>query len=305
MRSPKCAARTRLLARGRARAALWYARTMQHARSLLPVCALCVTACTFEPSRLAGDPAPPPDAGAAADAATPDAAIITPPDAIVTPPDAAVDAGPRPFCDAADPELVGCFRFEDTTDDASGAALSISATDVGFDQGISGRAAVFTAESELRIAETAALDVGALTIEMWVRPDALPADPARAALLDNSGQYSVFVFGGATVRCSGNGEIRLGDVLTVGAWTHVACVHDGQSITLYIDGVARLTGAAGALSPAGTGGSNIGSDNPGGDDDFIGRIDELRIFRRARTADEVCEAAGCTAPAAAASPPSR
>jgi hypothetical protein len=271
-------------------------------RTVAGLClSVALAACAFEPSPLIGGPgpSPAPDAAGAGDATASDAAPSPAPDAALAPgPDAAAaDAGPpAAFCDPADPELVGCFRFEDTTDDASGAALGVTATAVGFDQGVSGRAAVFTVASALHVAETPALDLGALTIEMWVRPDALPADPARAGLFDNSGQYSVFVFGDATVRCSGNGEVRLAGVLSVGVWTHVACVHDGQSITLFVDGMARVMGPAGALDTTSGSGSNISSDNPGGGDDFIGRIDELRIWSRARTPEEICAAAGCTTP---------
>ena len=197
-------------------------------------------------------------------------------------------------CDPTDSALVGCFRFEDTMDDGSGVGLDVSAEGVGFDQGVSGRAAAFTAASALSIAETPVLDVDAFTIEAWVRPDALPVAPDRAGLFDNDGQYGVFLFGGATVRCSGNGEAQQGGVLTVGAWTHVACVHDGETITLYIGGQVRATGVAGPPDTDGDSGSNIGGNNPGGNDDFIGRIDELRIWSRARTPDELYQAAGGT-----------
>jgi len=254
-----------------------------------------LAACAFEPSHLVGgpEPTPSPDAAGAVDAAAPGAPV----DATATGDAAAPDAGPpAAFCDPGDPALVGCFRFEDTASDASGAGLNVSASGVGFDQGVSGRAAVITAASALHLDEAPTLDFGAFTIEMWVRPDELPADPARAALFDNDGQYSVFIFGGATVRCSGNGEVRQGGALTVGTWTHVACVHDGQSVTLYIDGQARLTGPAGPPSSDGGNGSNIAGNSPGGDDDFLGRIDELRIWNRARTPAEVCEAADCPAP---------
>jgi hypothetical protein len=267
---------------------------MQHARSLFLACALCASACRFEPAPLTGapGPSPAPDAAAASDATAPGA---VPDAAIDTGPDAAVDAGPpAAFCDRADPALVGCFRFDDVTNDASGAGLPVSAVNVDFDQGVSGRAAVFSADSSLHITETPALDVSAVTMEMWVRPDALPVDPARAGLFDNSGQYGIFVLDGATVRCTGGGGQALqAGALTAGVWTHVACVHDGQGITLYIDGTVAATDSAGPLGTASSEGSNIGGDNPDGDDDFLGRIDELRIWSRARTAAEVCEAAGC------------
>ena len=142
--------------------------------------------------------------------------------------------------------------------------------------------------------ETSDLDLDAVTVEMWVRPDALPPTAqARTGLFDNDGQYSVFLFGDGTVHCLASGEIEAVG-LAVGTWTHVACVHNGLSVTLYIDGAALATALAGPLGLM-PNGSNIGSNSPDGNDRFIGRIDELRIFRRARTPDELCEAAGCAA----------
>lgn len=268
-------------------------------RTLGGLCLVCaLAACAFEPSHLTGGHEPPPSPGAPdASAPAPDAAPALDAPLATAPDAAAADAGPpAAFCDPLDPALVGCFRFEDTTADASGAGLNVSASGVGFDQGVNGRAAVITAASALHLAETPALDFGAFTIEMWARPDALPVDPARAGLFDNDGQYSVFLFGGATVRCSGNGEVRQAGVLAVGSWTHVACVHDGQSITLYIDGEVRATGPATPPNVGGGNGSNIAGDSPGGNDDFLGRIDDLRIWSRARTPEEVCATAGCALP---------
>jgi hypothetical protein len=260
-------------------------------RTFAGLCLSCaLAACTFEPSRLDGDPgpSPAPDASSAVDAAASDAPPIAEPDAS-TP-----DAGPpaAPLCDPADPALVGCFGFEDATGDASGSALAVSAVNVGFDQGVSGRAAVFTAASVLRLPETSDLDLAAVTVEMWVRPDALPVGAARAGLFDNDGQYSVFLFGGATVRCLATSEVEAAGVLSVGTWTHVACVHDGLSVTLYIDGSLRATVPAGPLGQM-FNGSNIGGNSPDGSDHFVGRIDELRIWSRARTSGELCEAAAC------------
>jgi hypothetical protein len=261
---------------------------MQHARSLSLVCALYAAGCAFEPALLTGGPALSPGPDAARPVIELDAGA-----ADARPADAALPADV--FCDAGDAALVGCFRFEDTVDDGSGAALDVSESGAIFDLGMHGRALVITAGSTLHVAETAALDVGAFTIEMWVRPDALPTGSARAGLFDNDGQYSVFILDDATVRCSGSGEARQSGVLAIGTWTHVACVHDGDEITLYIDGQDRVTGSVNAPSSGSGNGSNIGGNSPDGGDEFLGRIDELRIWNRARTAGEVCAAAGCVA----------
>jgi len=249
-----------------------------------------MTACTFEPAgSLPGpDATSPPDPPGTAPDATPQQM-----------PDARpVDALPpvEAFCDPDDASLVGCFAFEDTAESQSGAGLVVSESDLVYAEGVRGRALDTRSQGALHIEETAALDFDAFTIEMWVHPDQLPTGSGRASLFDNDGQYSVFVFENAAVRCSGNGEVRPEGALAAGTWTHVACVHDGQSVTLYIDGQSRATGPAGLPPRNGGEGSNIAGNSPSGGDRFAGRIDELRIWSRARTAAEICATAGCTVP---------
>ena len=265
---------------------------MQHARSLYLVCTLCASACTFEPSPLTGGPGPaPPDASGpdAAPAPGPDAALAPAPDA--APADAELPAAE--LCDPADLALIGCFAFDDDTGDASSAGLLVTASGVTFDQGMRGRALVTTDQSSVTIAETPALDVSAVTVEMWVRPGQVPGS-GRAGIFDNDGQYGLFLEPGGTVRCSdGSRAVTVGGALAVDVWTHVACTHDGQTITVYIDGQPLGVGAGNRLNTGGGNGSRVGSNSPGGDP-FSGRIDELRIWNRLRTPDEICAAAGCT-----------
>ena len=248
-----------------------------------------MAACTFSPVAPVG-PFPDPDAATA----PADAALRPAVDARAA--DASAPPAEDPLCDPADTALIGCFAFEDTAESQSGAGLVVTASGLVYGEGIRGRALDTRLQGALHIEETPALDFDAFTIEMWVHPDALPTGAGRAGLFDNDGQYSVFIFQNAGVRCSGSGSVLPEGVLATGTWTHLACVHDGQSVTLHVNGEARATGPAGPPPRGAINGSNVAGDSPNGNDRFVGRIDELRIWNRARTAAEVCAAARCAPP---------
>ncbi|MFG0316457.1 MAG: LamG-like jellyroll fold domain-containing protein, partial [Planctomycetota bacterium JB042] len=77
--------------------------------------------------------------------------------------------------------------------------------------------------------------------------------------------------------------------LVPGVWTHVAAVYDGQTMTLYRDAVpVGVLPKQGALATDPTVGVAIGNQPPGaGARPFDGRIDELRIYSRALSPEEV------------------
>lgn len=76
-----------------------------------------------------------------------------------------------------------------------------------------------------------------------------------------------------------------GPVATLNAWNHIACVLDGNSVKLYLNGY--MWESTLAITPSIVPGPlNIGcTDNPGRN--FNGRIDEVRIWNTARTIDEI------------------
>jgi hypothetical protein len=71
-----------------------------------------------------------------------------------------------------------------------------------------------------------------------------------------------------------------------GSWHHVAVVHSGSTATFYKDGVANGTVSAGALNTTTTTPLSIGSWN-GVTSNFAGTIDEVTVWNRALSADEI------------------
>jgi hypothetical protein len=87
-------------------------------------------------------------------------------------------------------------------------------------------------------------------------------------------------------------EVTTG-IFSENEWHHVAGVYDGKEIALYIDGekVAKLA-ASGEMIPS-TGPLSLGAkwNDPGDPGDYWkGKIDELAVFNRGLTADEIKEA---------------
>lgn len=244
-----------------------------------------VASCSFDPS--GGSPADTTDArvvdaqpGADADPSAPDARP-------------GPDANAAAFCDPADPTLVVCYRFEGDAVDGSMYGNDATAVDASFSAGVSGDALVTTAASNVAVASSSGLDVAALTMEMWLRPAAIPGD--RAGLLDNSGQYRLFLHSGGRIRCRVTGGAELftaNDAVTQGQFTHVACTYDGAVMRIYIDGTESTSLPFVGSIPTGGGSLTIAQNNPSGDN-LEGALDSLRMWSRIRTPAEICEAAGC------------
>lgn len=239
--------------------------------------------------------------GALIDGAMPDATL---PDAAM--PDAAQpDAFVPPDLCAPDVDLVGCYKFELSAQavqpyDDSGRGNHGQAANVSFPAGRTGQAMSVGGASSVRVPDSASLDgvSAAFTLEMWVRTRTMPGASARAGLADHDSQWGLFALPNGVVRCY-LGIATLDSTpgaLVADTWRHIACRYDGQTASIFVNGVSVASMAAtGVLATAGTVGIAIGQNSPAGDP-FDGLIDSLRIWKRARAPKEICQAAeapGC------------
>jgi hypothetical protein len=237
---------------------------------------LTLAACRFDPGGL----------GAA------DARVIADADA------ADVDAADSPPCATSD-DLIGCWRFEspDPTlvDDESPANNDGVASGGGRESRPGGGSALLlSASSDVAIPDSVSLDVtGPITIELWLRADTIPA-AGRAGVIDHNGQWGLFLAPGGQLRCVMPPVTATDLVVTPGVWTHIACVYDLQTVQLYQDGVAAANPppATTAINTAPVDGIHIGEDSPGGGDQLLGAVDDVRIWRTARTAAEIAGGGG-------------
>jgi Concanavalin A-like lectin/glucanases superfamily len=237
------------------------------------LCGLC--ACSFDPHGTEPEELP-------ADASAP----------IDAPVDARVAA---PFCDPTNPDLIACYRFEDPAapvhDESMYANEGTASAVVSLDGPPGhGQAIGFVPTSVASVPDAPSLNcTTSITMELWVRPHSLPA--TRSGLLDNDGQYGLFLGPDGSVRCAISSTVPIALSLKLDQWTHVACTYDGQAIRLYQDGkLASTTMTSVVLGTGSMNGMRLGMNSP--DNDVLdGAIDDVRLWRVARSDAQICAAA--------------
>jgi len=150
----------------------------------------------------------------------------------------------------------------------------------------------------------ASLDIaGPISIALWIRPDA--EDPegqgtetapmAKAMSGVSPWNWQVrYGWGGPTpymsftFNTSPRAWASVGQNLTQGEWSHIACSHDGETLKCYLNGVETDSTPMGAIA-TGEAPVLIGSDGWGCD--WIGAIDDVRIYDVGLSGDEILDIA--------------
>lgn len=127
------------------------------------------------------------------------------------------------------------------------------------------------------------------TIEAWIKPT--QANDSAVLSKFSGGGYMMW-FNNATVVNYINGSKAIGiSNIVNGLWHHVAMTWDGINQAIYVDGV-REGDLTLHTTPPSTGGSLLlGSYNPS-QFNFIGNIDEVKVYNYARSQDEILTDAG-------------
>lgn len=145
------------------------------------------------------------------------------------------------------------------------------------------------------------LDIlGPIALSLWIRPDADDPEgngtetaPMAKAMNGMSPSWSWQVRYGwnspqptmaFTFNTSPRAWAYVGQNLEQGEWHHIACSHDGETLTAYLNGAATESTPMGAIASSSTP-ILIGSDGWG--DDWIGGIDEVKVFNRALSPGEI------------------
>jgi hypothetical protein len=139
-----------------------------------------------------------------------------------------------------------------------------------------------------------------ITIAVWIRPESFSTGDARivskatgTAEQQHYWMLSTIDNGEVTLRfrlrTGGTTTTLIADdgVLEENVWSHAAAVYDGAEMTLYLNGTAvGSTGKSGSVDINEEVAVNVGR-NPDGSKYFDGMIDEVRVYSRALSTDEL------------------
>lgn len=134
-----------------------------------------------------------------------------------------------------------------------------------------------------------------LTIEAWVKYGTISEFP-RIVGKDRSTAYSLRINWAGKIELAGKfGGVMQGNNLfsttgfSSGQWTHIAATYDGQIIRYYINGQPAGTATPNPAGPLSINNSPlyIGAESPGGSYPFPGDIDEVRVWNRVLSEQEI------------------
>jgi len=201
------------------------------------------------------------------------------------------------LCDDTQMALRACYDFEnaDSGTLSDGSMYANDGTTVGLtlESGPFGSAARGSASAEISVPDSATLDiVGTITFEAWVRVDSLP-ESGRDGILDNDGQYSLMLYADQGLRCNAAGANLFFAPVVTTEWFHVACVHDGDDLSMWIDGAMTDSAPSNGSLPAGNMlPMSLADTSPGFTEPMDGLLGGVRVWNVARSASELAEAAG-------------
>jgi len=189
-----------------------------------------------------------------------------------------------------------------TAHDLSGNGNTGTVTGTTIDDGVFGKARNFDGVDDyVNCGSDASLSItSAITLEAWVKLDTWPASDMSATIImkpytshvdpyydyalrvDDSGKAALTVVVG-----SWGGAELLGGSVSTGNWHHLVGTFDGTNMRLYIDhGLIDTLSNPGSINSSGMD-LNIGRRGTLDDSFSDGLIDEVRIYSRALTADEI------------------
>ena len=155
------------------------------------------------------------------------------------------------------------------------------------------------ANDYIAVPNSPSLDISGtgLTLTMWINPTAAGGDSVVLGKFWNTTmtapyyQYGLELVGGTTPNfqvgtTSGVLSASMGSALALNQWSHLALVFNGSQVQYFVNGVLLTTAPLPATITARGNSLQVGADN-NISQFFNGSLDEVRIYNRALTAQEV------------------
>ena len=199
--------------------------------------------------------------------------------------------------------LVAAYGFNEgsgtSVSDLSGAGNSgVAAGTAWSGSGKYGTALSFNGTSStVTIPDSSSLDLSSgMTIEAWINPTALGADASswRTVVLKEQPAGMAYALYANNGSARPTGQVNIGGEqsaagvaqLPLNTWTHLAVTYDGASLKLYMNGLqvafkAQSGSILGSSGPLRIGGNAVWGEY------FAGLIDEVRIYDRALSREEI------------------
>jgi PKD repeat protein len=127
-----------------------------------------------------------------------------------------------------------------------------------------------------------------ISIAGWVKPNGAPSD--WSGLFTHPSATGLIITSGGQLGCLWNDaewDWQTGVVLPASKWSHVALVIDATQTTIYLNGVPVSQAAAHTAIDFSNSDFYIGSDRGRSDRNFNGEMDEVVMYNRAITQDEI------------------
>jgi hypothetical protein len=207
---------------------------------------------------------------------------------------AVLTVNPLPPCDPAPSGLVSWWAGEGNTLDQISGNNGTLVGGVSYGSGEVGQAFQFSAEGDQVCVPTSGFPIGTndRTIECWVNINSfIPGEGADFAFYgannENGGSYMLGAYSDQRLFFSQWGSGIFGPVLTANQWYHVAVTSEGTNTTLYLNGTNVASGNIPFNTPAGTQLFIGGIDYQFATYQMIGLIDEVSIYDRALSSNEI------------------
>lgn len=220
----------------------------------------------------------------------PDTALL-PDVAIEAKRDGAADTGGVPLvgpgCDPNNGDLLFCLAFEGAARDLSANAVVVTG-EPSLMAGPDGLAYWVKNAVGLQTPAVSSFVSERLTLDMWVKLSALPETQTQV-LVAVPDVIALSLTGKGELVCD-VGNIRATATLRdvpLHKWQGVACVYDGTSITMYINGITAGSRSDSGFAPAVTKAPLFVGSAPDFDP-FTGGLDNVRLWRRRLKPAELC-----------------